>query len=489
VLIPFFATILLPLETLIRVDVPDHPEAIATSAYGSTLLAPPSDDTPWREEPIPALDQWVAHEAVDAIGAGPWHDEGFDGSGVSIAIFDIQWFDVELQGETLGDASTRDCFAHRSCEQPIDTLHPQFAFETGAHGRACAEVIRSIAPGVELHLVRVNGLTALENAVDWVLREGIDIVSMSMSFFNESFYDGTGSVNAQIDALVAGDVLMVTSAGNYARQHYNESFTDTDGDHRHEFPWGSEYLPIDLPSGTTRVNLIWDDYNACVTDLDGYVYDSDGFLVGRSTRTQRSDDENCSPTEPITVRAGKAGWHYLLVHHRGGSRHTQFDVMTRGGSIYNAMPERSVTDPGSHPGVLTVGAVRATDYFASGPEGFSSRGPTHAGVPKPDIAGPNGLTTSVYGPMGFYGTSASTPAVAGALALMMDANPTLDPFEAAAQLQAQAISDAPVWAASDSGLGAGKARLHQPGKGKTGCGATPLMAVFCSLPLFGFRRR
>ena len=103
-MIPLLATILLPTDSLVRVDVPDHPEAIATSAYGSTLLAPPSDDTPWREEPVPAVDAWVAHEAIDALGVEPWHDEGFDGNGVSIAIFDIRalpfydW-DLEAQGD------------------------------------------------------------------------------------------------------------------------------------------------------------------------------------------------------------------------------------------------------------------------------------------------------------------------------------------------------------------------------------------------------
>ena len=61
------------------------------------------------------------------------------------------------------------------------------------------------------------------------------------------------------------------------------------------------------------------------------------------------------------------------------------------------MPAGSIADPGTHPDVLTVAAVRANGYLQNGPESYSSQGPTHGGVDKPDIAGPDGLTTSAYG--------------------------------------------------------------------------------------------
>ena len=180
--ISLFISLLLGAD-LIRVDVPDHPDAIATSALGSTLWEPPTDGMPWREEPIPVTDTWESTEAVQAIHADDWHDAGWDGTGVRIAVFDVQWFGVELN-ENLAHLPTHDCFAHRSCQQAINTINPQFAFETGGHGIACAEVIQTIAPGAEIYLVRVNSLTALENAANWAVQEGIDVVSMSMSFFN-----------------------------------------------------------------------------------------------------------------------------------------------------------------------------------------------------------------------------------------------------------------------------------------------------------------
>ena len=137
---------------LVRVEVADHPEADATSHRGSVLLAPPSDpDLPWRTEAVPEIDGqssggFQAWEAVDALAVEPWHEAGIHGAGVSVAVFDVQWFHTELYEDELGSFTTHDCYAHRSCEMEIDTLSPRFAFEQGAHGRACAEVIHDIAP-------------------------------------------------------------------------------------------------------------------------------------------------------------------------------------------------------------------------------------------------------------------------------------------------------------------------------------------------------
>ena len=482
-------------DDLVRVDVPDHPQAIATSRYGSTLLGAPSDGTGWRDEPVPETteitgDGWTAVEAITAMGVEPWHSLDLDGSGVKVAIFDIQWFGLE-QHPQLSAFPSHDCFGHRSCELPIDTLHPQFAFETGRHGIACAEVIHAIAPGADLRLVRVNGLTALENAIDWAIREDIDLISMSMSFFSESFYDGTGAINAAVDRLVDAGILLVNSAGNYARQHSSGWFNDPDGYGRNNFPWGSEYLPIYLPEGETKVSLSWDEYRRCgATDFDAYIYDPDGYLLDRSTRTQDSDSDSCFPTENLKVKTAEEGWHYLLIYKRAGRGDVRYKVMTRKGRVHEPVTEGSITDPGSHPHAFTVGAVYAKGYRLNDVEGFSSQGPTESGAQKPDISGPDGLTTTVYGPQGFFGTSAATPSVAAALALILSKDPALTPREAARHLQASAISMDPVWSPPDPALGSGKAHLPSLQESHTGCGkGMPLLMMLCWIPLGTIRRR
>ncbi|MFT5684023.1 MAG: subtilisin family serine protease [Myxococcota bacterium] len=481
-------------ETLIRVDVPDHPDALVTSHLGSTLSAPPTDATPWRLSPIAVPDTgpiggYTAWEALDAMAIGAWHEAGIDGAGVRVAVFDLEWYGAELDEAELGDFTTHDCYVQRSCDHPIDTLRPTFSFETGSHGVACAEVIRDIAPAAELYLVRVSNLTTLENAVQWAIREDIDLISMSLSFFNESFYDGTGAINNQMDLLAEAGILMVTSAGNYADQHYQEAFTDRDGDGFHDFPFG-DGLPVYLSRGSQRIYLTWDEYRSCGrTDLDAYVYSEDGLMVGRSNDLQNFDQETCSPLERVSAWAEESGWYTLKIHHAGGMDTVRFDVMARSGEVYDPVVAGSIADPGTHPTVLTVGAIRATSYLEADVEAFSSQGPTAANLPKPDIAGPNGLSSSVYGPTGFYGTSASTPAVTGALALVMSRDPTLTPHEASAAMTSWALPPGgETWSAPDPGMGAGRAHLPDPSALSGGCRGTAALLVL-PLGLTGLRRR
>ncbi len=456
-----------------RVDIPDFAGAEATSELGSVLLAPPPAGTKWRVEEAPVLDDYDATEAIEALGAEPWHAAGLTGEGVKVAVFDVQWFDTLLWEDELGAYTTHDCQSHRSCDVPMDTLRPRYAFEEGSHGVACAQSIRDIAPGVELYLVRVNGQTTLENAAAWAVREGIDVVSMSMSFFNNSFHDGTGGVNAAVDVLAAGGVLLVNSAGNYATEHWVGDFHDPDGDGDLDFPWGSAYLPVYYGAGTQSVQVAWDQFASCGdTDLDVYIYDRAGNVVGRSEDRQEKDADNCSPVERVRLEAATADWYWIRLVRRAGDASARVSLFARGGDLLYPEPG-SVADPASHPSAFTVGAVRADGYLGNDAESFSSRGPTHAGLPKPDIAGPDGFTTAIYGVRGFYGTSAATPAVAAAIALLLSEDPRLTPREAADRLQANAISGRATWEAADGALGAGYARLPAPGAAEVrGCDAT-----------------
>lgn len=480
----------------VRVDVPWHPAALVGSAQGSLLPEPPSDGTPWRDAPVPETDQVlaqgfgdaVAWEALDAMGVQAWHDAGFTGQGVKVAVFDLGWYPLSSWEHELGEFESHDCYAHDRCTTPIDDLHPRFDHEVNVHGIACAETIRDIAPDAELHLVRANGLTTFENAAAWAVREQVDFVSMSLSFFSNSFYDGTGPVSDVVRELAEGGVLLVTSSGNYATEHYADTFTDLDHDTRHDMPGGSDRLQVRWGRGSHKVSLTWDNYTRCGdTDLDLFVYDPDGDLVGRSQGTQDADAKNCAPVEKTSIQADVSGVYTVAVERAGGDPQVRFDLFARGGDVLDSDPSRTIVDPAVSPLALAVGAVRGVDYLDNPIESFSSQGPTHAGLAKPDIAGPDGLSTSVYGPTGFYGTSASTPAVVGALALIQSRSPELSPFEAAARAQAWA-QGAPraTWEAPDTVYGAGRLVLPDPAS-LGGCldGSASLIL----LPLAWGRRR
>ncbi len=475
-----------------RLEVPNYPGAEATSATASVWLGDPPPGVPAVPESVPMTDQWHAVEAAEAMNVDAWHQAGFTGAGVKIAVFDIQWFGSDVD-PALAHLPTHDCWVHESCMIPMNSSQPRFGYETGVHGYACAEVIADLAPDAELHLVRVNGSSTLENAVQWAIREEIDIISMSMSFFNGSLYDGTGVISDWMDDLAAHGILMVTSSGNYARGHWQGNYVDADQDGRMDFD-GSNRLPIAFSAGHTRGAYVqWNEFRSCGgTDLEATMVDGEGFIVGRGDSVQRRSEDSCSAVERPRGHFETSDVYYLeLRRHTGQGVELFVNVLAPEGRIDEAvrMPEGSIADPGSHPDVLTVGAIWAEGYLDNDIEGFSSRGPTLAGVHKPDIAGPDGLSTDAFGPAGFFGTSAATPAVAAVVALTMSQDPTLTPAAAAERVKGWALSDHASWEAPDPRWGAGRARLPVLETEPGGCGRGRLWLPLFLPPMWWFRRR
>jgi serine protease AprX len=109
----------------------------------------------------------------------------------------------------------------------------------------------------------------------------------------------------------------------------------------------------------------------------------------------------------------------------------------------------TIASPGIHPLIITVGAtddLETTDRRDDKVARFSSRGPTIDGISKPDIVAPGTNIVSLRSKCSFLdlsmpekriaryyfslsGTSMATPIVAGVVALMASANPTISPDE------------------------------------------------------------
>jgi hypothetical protein len=476
--------------SLVRVEDPNYPGAETHSATGSVLLEPPPPGIAWTEEDVPVTDSFVAEEALAALAVHPWHDAGATGAGVKIAVFDLQWFSSLDLAEELGEFTSHDCFADPTCEQPIDFLRPRFRFEQGVHGIACSEIVRDIAPDAQLHLVRTQGRTTLENAIDWAVREDIDIISMSLSFLNSSFHDGRGPVSELAAKAAAGGVLLVTSSGNYADSHWGGPWVDGDNDGRLDFD-GDNQLDVRLGAGPQTTLVQWDQRLNCgETDLDLRLVDDEGRILGVSEVRQLPGADRCQPYERVPSNVQEAQWGHLEVRlHRGTTVDLDVDLLSTRGRLRPAMAEGSIADPAASPLAFAVGAVRAEGYFANDIEAFSSWGSRTIGYPKPDIVGPNGVSTAAYGARGFFGTSASTPAVAAAIALIMSEDPTLSSWEAARILQQSAFGGQPIFSEQSPAFGAGKARLPSLGVARTGCVRGDRGALFLLFPLMGLARR
>jgi subtilisin family serine protease len=112
----------------------------------------------------------------------------------------------------------------------------------------------------------------------------------------------------------------------------------------------------------------------------------------------------------------------MAIHRYDASRNVRleaFFVVTseRVNRLQYVVPAGSLSIPADTRGAVAVGA---TFWGDDSGESFSSQGPTLDGRVKPDISAPDGVDTASYLAIGqpFFGTSASTPHVAGAIALL-----------------------------------------------------------------------
>jgi serine protease AprX len=126
----------------------------------------------------------------------------------------------------------------------------------------------------------------------------------------------------------------------------------------------------------------------------------------------------------------------------------------------NEGPEpRTISSPGIHPGIITVGAMNDMNTTSSGDDrvaDFSSRGPTIDDLTKPDVLAPGVNIISLRAPgstldkqnkqsrvgtwySSLSGTSMATPVCAGVVAQLLQANGSLTPDRVKARLVETAL--------------------------------------------------
>lgn len=360
----------------------------------------------------PALDrqgQAIESEGVGVINADAWHDAGFTGAGIRIGVLDLGFSGYE---DLLGS------------ELPASVEMATFGWydEEEVHGTACAEIVHEVAPGAELFLAWYDGSdAAMGEAVDWLVSKDVQIITHSAGGA-VSPRDGTGWDARLVDATTARGILWVNSAGNEADVHYREDFSDVDGDGFHDYAHGSSLLPIQTGE-YLRVFLIWqDDWDYPTQDYELVILDGDGQVLAKSEDTQDGSPGQ-QPAEYLVLKVDDPIV-YAAVYAYDIDQPATFDIFAAGpgAGVVGAVPAYSVTAPGDAQTSLTVGAVAWADDTL---EYYSSQGPTNDGRLKPDISAPTRVSGYTYGDEGFDGTSASTPHVAGAAALVWEVYPAL----------------------------------------------------------------
>ncbi len=342
----------------------------------------------------------------------------------------------------------------------------------GRHGDAVVQVVHETAPDAELLLYSpVQPGEYLPTLVDAV-GQGARISTASMSFvFPEDDIDGSAARVVSANALAAAQLVITQAATNQGDYRTAiDTFTpDANGYH----VWNAASYPTatqcdvedpsgNLPSvrasclpifwyGSPNPESIFFSYNqwphAGTDDLDLVFYvsangmlDPTGQLLPAqhlcgSCNTQGAAQPPITPPSENLRLTWSGSLAYLVVQRKSttnAASRPRFRMYATSGLDFRhgstgaappgAIPSSIIATEAAAPNILAVGATRwDTDNL----ETYSSRGPVvnpatgALNVAKPDLSGP-ACTSSVPLTPQFCGTSASTPHVAAATALLIE---------------------------------------------------------------------
>jgi len=384
-------------SSLIKVEVPlAQLSSLASQLGGIGFIRPP-----YTPHPLGTPTQGTA-----AIGADAYHSAGIRGNGVKVAVIDMGF-------SGLSQAQARGDLPSSAVQQDLTGT----GLTTGiTHGTAVAEIIYDIAPKAELHLIKIADEVELDLAVTYCLDHGIDIINHSLGWYNTNFYDGTGAIADIAQRAIDGGIVWINAAGNEAESHWEGTFTDGNSDE-----WNDQSITLYAASGAQIVlYLTWNEWPQSSTDYDLYLYDSTSNLVASSTKHQTGTEE---PTESLQIMAPHSGTYTIRIRGAGGMRPLELFSLYQ--NVSPAVASSSILAPANVEDVVTVGAVSHASYTTGPLEPYSSRGPTNAGLTKPDLCAPDNVSTGTAPYTTFPGTSGAAPHAAAAAALLLSQEPSL----------------------------------------------------------------
>ena len=399
-------------ETIIKAKVPIHMlDQIADHVKGISFIKLP--DRPLAD---------VVNEGVNVTGASSYHLSGYDGRNVSVAIIDLGFADLStaIASGVLPNLVIKIDCTGGDCEST------NFSGETEVHGTAVAEIVHEMAPGAQLYLIKIGDTLDLEDAKNYCIANGIKIINHSAGWFSTNFYDGTCYFdNAVCSANHAykNGILWVNSAGNHAQRHYSATFKDTDGDRLHNVTSGNNYIAIQAAAGYVIIaTLTWDAWPVTDQDYDLMLYNSAHVLVEAGFSPQTGTQ---APEESLVYVVPTRGTYYLGVKKYSTTTNHRFHIFSIYDDLNPYVASNSLLAPSDAAGVMSVAAIDWAKWATGPQEDFSSQGPTSDGRMKPEISGPDGVSSFIYQPDLFFGTSASAPHVAGVSALILSNVPSL----------------------------------------------------------------
>jgi len=320
----------------------------------------------------------------------------------------------------------------------------------GDEGTAMLEIIHDIAPGADLafHTAFPTSVQFL-NAIEFFISIGADIIVDDVGFLTQPYFQD-GELAQAAQAATEMGISFFSAAGNDGRRHYQAFYLDDGGidsdDDLHNFGAAAGGpndlgLTMEIPGGgTAAVFMQWSDpFGSSSNDYDLFIVDSiSGDILNPAGQGRSVQNGNDDPSEFVIV--DNPGFSSLfveiIIEKFSGTAQTLELHFNLDGTLteYN-VPDDAIYGHPAAPGVI---ATAAFDWETPNTiETFSSRGPvsiispsdaaisTRAAITeirqKPELSGPDGVSTTVPGFTTFFGTSAAAPHAAAVGALVLEA--------------------------------------------------------------------
>jgi hypothetical protein len=422
----------------------------------------------------------VVGNEVQLTNADVWQQAGITGN-TKVGIIDF--FDLTVWNPNeIGPVPDP---AHQFCPDLTEGLCSAGQINSAMgveHGVAVAEVVKDMAPSAELFLATTVTTAETQAAIDWFVQNGVHIITRSLGAPFDGPGDGTGPLDAVVDYAAARGIVWFNSGGNDGSFRYGRYTDGVDARGYIDFLNGGgvdtmlriDPESIDRQTGRGVVafdGIRWaNDWNLPANQKTDYSIEVwHGASEASASPMLVFNDLQANGAPPlegvdqfITVSAGEAL--FLRIHAESRYSPSQPDIVevaTLFGAIEpgrwstSFSAAKPVVDSRS-PQLIAVGAVDPANG-STGIAFYSSQGPTNDGRIKPDVSAPSCVSSTVYAPRCFNGTSAASPAAAGMAALLLGRGLALPGMPLAALVRHLVVDLGP--AGPDNAYGAGEIRL------------------------------